>query len=87
MSNFIIQLADDHERSGLSDLIEALGIFLKYQDPDSPTHCEHDILCVMDITYDEVSDEDKKRLEELHFTWHGGAAGEPGWASYYFGSA
>jgi hypothetical protein len=33
----------------MSDLIKALQIFLKYGNPDSPTHCEHDELFVMMI--------------------------------------
>lgn len=71
----------------MKDLIEALQIFLKYKDPEWPTHCEHDILCIMGVTFDEVSDEDKKRLDELGFVWLEDACGEPGWASFKFGSA
>lgn len=50
----------------MKDLIEALTIFLKYGNPDCPTHCEHDELYVM-IDYADVSDEDKARLAELGF--------------------
>jgi len=50
----------------MSDLIEALNIFLKYGNPAYPTHCEHDVLTV-DIRPNLVSDEDKKRLEDLGF--------------------
>ena len=67
----------------MNDLIEALTIFLKYKNVKYPTHCEHDVLAIADISYDEVSDEDKKRLDELGFLW-----GEGGnWISYRFGSA
>lgn len=71
----------------MKDLIEALQIFLKYKNPTYPTHCEHDIMCIMDVTKEEVSEEDKKRLDELGFNWTEDAAGEPGWASFKFGSA
>lgn len=71
----------------MKDLIEALTILLKYDNPAYPTHCEHDVLTVM-IDPAVVSDEDKARLEELGF--HPGA--EDDWASecfqsYRFGSA
>lgn len=71
----------------MKDLIEALQIFLKYKDEEWPVHCEHDILCIMGVTYEEVSEEDRKRLDELSFVWLEDACGEPGWASYRFGSA
>gem|GEM_PF-744981 len=69
----------------MSDLIKALMIFLKYRNPDYPTHCEHDVLQIMGITKDEVSAEDAATLEELGFFWSqedGGA-----WISFRFGSA
>lgn len=50
----------------LSKLIEALNIFLKYQDMPSPTYCSHDKLTVC-IDPAIVSEEDKKQLEELGF--------------------
>lgn len=50
----------------MSKLIEALQIFLKYGDPDYPTHCEHDELTIC-IDPNIVSEEDKKKLEELSF--------------------
>lgn len=50
----------------MKELIEALQIFLKYDNPTYPTHCEHDVLWVL-IDPDLVSDEDKKRLGELGF--------------------
>lgn len=66
----------------MDKLIQALQIFLKYGNPKFPTHCEHDILMVM--IEEEISEEDKEKLEELHFNWND----EYGcWASYYFGSA
>ena len=51
----------------MADLIEALQIFLKYNNPKWPTHCEHDVLTICGVTPSEVSDEDKKRLDELGF--------------------
>lgn len=71
----------------MSDLIEALQILLKYRNEEYPTHCEHDILCIMGITKDEVSYEDRARLDELGFTYLSDACGEPGWASFKFGKA
>lgn len=50
----------------MEQLIEALQIFLKYGNPDYPTHCEHDELTV-DINPELVSEEDKVKLEELGF--------------------
>lgn len=66
----------------MSDLIEALTIFAKYQNPRNPTHCEHDVLRIMAVSQEEVSVEDVKRLEELGFFW-----GEECWQSFRFGSA
>jgi len=55
------------ERSeGMEEIIAALQIFLKYDNPKYPTHCEHDSLAVL-IDPALVSDEDKKRLDELGF--------------------
>lgn len=68
----------------MEDLIKALTIFLKYKNRYSPTHCEHDMLHVVDITYDEVSDEDKKELERLGFDW---CNEYDCWYSFRFGSA
>jgi hypothetical protein len=68
----------------MKDLIEALQIFIKYQNVKWPTHCEHDVLSIMDITEDEVSDEDKKRLSELSFEW---SDEDDCFQSFRFGSA
>ncbi len=51
----------------MKNLIEALQIFLKYGDPENPTHCEHDELWICGIDPSDVSEEDKKRLDELGF--------------------
>ena len=51
----------------MSKLIEALQIFLKYGDPDYPTHCSHDELTICGINPDDVSEEDKARLDKLGF--------------------
>ncbi len=55
----------------MKDLIEALTIFMKYTGPEehNPTHCEHDVLMVVGVKKSEPSKADKKRLEELSFTW------------------
>lgn len=51
----------------MKDLIEALTIFLKYGNPRNPTHCEHDELTICGIEPEQVSAEDKARLDELGF--------------------
>lgn len=66
----------------MDKLIEALQIFLKYKNEQWPTHCEHDVLWIMGVTEEEVSDEDKARLTELGFFW-----GDECWQSYRYGSA
>lgn len=68
----------------MEDLITALQIFVKYQNQQWPTHCEHDILMIMGIEEDELSEQDKKEVESLGFHWNGEY---DCWASYRFGSA
>jgi hypothetical protein len=68
----------------MSDLIKALQIFLKYKDESNPTHCEHDILCIMGVTQEEVSAEDVAALDVLDFFWH---ESNGCWASFKYGSA
>ena len=51
----------------MEDLIKALQIFLKYGNPQYPTHCEHDRLSVC-ISENDVSEEDKEELSNLGFT-------------------
>lgn len=65
----------------MNDLIQALTIFAKYGDPYSPTHCEHDQLCVM-IDPDDVTEEDQQYLQKLGFHRDDGY-----FVSYRFGSA
>lgn len=66
----------------MKDLIEALTIFAKYKNNENPTHCEHDVLYVVGITKEEVSEEDRARLDVLGFFYS-----NDGWKSYRFGSA
>ncbi len=66
----------------MEDLIKALTIFLKYDNPYNPTHCEHDELHVV-IDPEKVSPEDLKALEELSFTPND----VNGFSSFRFGSA
>ncbi len=68
----------------MKKLLEALQIFLKYQDMPVPTHCERNVFYVVGITEEEVSEEDKIKLEELHFRWE---SDMEAWGSYFFGSA
>ncbi len=52
----------------MKDLIKALNIFMKYNpNIHSPFHCEHDTLYICGVEPEEVSDEDKKELENLGF--------------------
>lgn len=66
----------------MDDLIEALTILRKYGNPAYPTHCEHDELWV-DIRPELVSDEDKRRLDELGFFT---SDSKLGFTSFKFGS-
>ena len=50
----------------MSDLIKALQIFLKYDDKEHPTHCEHDVLMVS-IDCRQVMQEDVEELDRLGF--------------------
>jgi hypothetical protein len=70
----------------MKDLIEALTILAKYlpEDTYAPTHCEHDVLYVPAVDFNEVSDEDKKRLDELGFSEN--TEFGDGFMSFRFGS-
>jgi hypothetical protein len=65
----------------VENLIKALQIFLKYGNPDNPTHCEHDVLTVV-IDPSLVSEEDLGMLQSLGFSPDDGA-----FHSYRYGSA
>ena len=69
---------------GMSDLIKALQIFLKYSDPEWPTWCEHDCLHICDIDDEKVCLEDKVELDKLGFFVD---EEEGGFYSFRFGSA
>ncbi len=71
---------------GMKKLIEALTIFLKYKDLEWPTHCEHDVLYIMGVTKNEVSEEDQARLKALDFIWSE-SDGEDCWLSFKYGRA
>lgn len=63
----------------LSDLIEALQILLKYDNPSYPTYCGHETLFVkVDPTI--VSKEDRERLDILGF--HCALEGEEEYDNY-----
>ena len=68
---------------GLDDLIEALTIFRKYGNPQSPTHCEHDTLYV-NIPFNKVNKEDIIKLHDLGFFEN---TKDVGFMSYRYGSA
>ena len=64
----------------MEDLIKALQIFLKYENPHYPTNCTHDKLYV-NINPEFISKEDKEELKRLSFN-----EDEYGFTSYRFGS-
>lgn len=68
----------------MDDLIKALQIFQKYRDESRPTICDHDILIITSINEDEISQEDRKTLNDLGFDWD---ENEEYWYSFKFGSA
>lgn len=70
----------------MSDLIEALQIFLKYGNPHNPTHCEHDVMLISGIEPLAVSEPDKARLKDLGF-YVSREFGDEGFQSYRYGSA
>ena len=67
----------------ITNLIAALGILEKYDRGSYPTHCEHDELFIVNVTYDQVTPEDRAELEALGF--HKNSHGN--WSSYCYGSA
>jgi len=70
----------------VENLIKALQIFLKYGNPEYPTHCEHDVMMICGIDPDDVSDEDKATLDGLGF-FVGNEYGDDAFLSYHYGSA
>tara|TARA_Y100000310_G_scaffold344546_1_gene457883 strand:- start:2984 stop:3331 length:348 start_codon:yes stop_codon:yes gene_type:complete len=68
----------------MKNLIKALQIFLKYGNPDYPTHCEHDELWICGIDPADVSDEDIAILDDLGFFVE---EDEECFKSYRYGSA
>jgi len=68
----------------MSNLIQALVIFMSYKNVQFPTHCEHDTLMVVGISQEEVSDEHIAQLEKLHFRWNDEY---DCWSSSFYGSA
>ena len=74
------------ERNGFAELIEALQIFGRYATTTfSPTHCEHDVMYIMDVHRDQVTAAELERLDELGFFWCDEDV--EGFRSYRFGSA
>lgn len=67
----------------MDKLIEALQIFLKYDNPTYPTHCEHDELWICgDYDPEKMSKEDLEKLDDLGFDWDGES-----FKSFKYGSA
>lgn len=80
----VVDLSD----RGMRQIIEALNIFLKYDDPAWPFHCEHDVLTVHIADPMAVSDADVQRLKELGFERGNpdAAGGESCFYSFQYGS-
>lgn len=70
----------------MEQLVKALQILLKYGNPQYPTHCEHDVLTICGIDPADVSDDDKKELDDLGF-FVSTEYGEECFQSFRFGSA
>jgi hypothetical protein len=68
----------------MEQLIEALQIFLKYKNSKYPTHCEHDVLYIMEVSKEDVSPEDVRKLKKLGFFW---SKDEDCFMSFHYGSA
>ena len=68
----------------MKNLIKALQIFLKYGNPDYPTHCEYNELWICGIDPADVSDEDIAILDDLGFFVE---EDEECFKSYRYGSA
>lgn len=68
----------------MSDLIKALTIFLKYKDSKWPTHCDHDVLSIMDVDIGDVSEDDVAELDRLGFFY---SEDEECFQSFRYGSA
>lgn len=70
----------------MSDLVEALQIFRRYGDEKWPTHCEHDLLYIIndEHAHTRIKSQDRKRLRELGFFW---ATDDRQWQSFRYGSA
>lgn len=69
----------------MEELIEALQILSKYDNPTYPTHCEHDMLYV-DVSPELVSNEDKKKLEDMGFFVSEDDVYSDGFTSFRYGS-
>lgn len=68
----------------MEDLIKALQIFATYTLTRRPTNCDHDVLYIMDVTKEEMSEEHIRAVEQLGFIWDDR---EEVWMSFRFGSA
>jgi len=68
----------------MEKLIEALQIFLKYGNPEYPTHCAHDELWICGYDWESFSQEDRDKLDELGFFY---AESDEAIKSYRYGSA
>lgn len=69
----------------MEKLIEALQIFLKYDNQQFPTHCEHDVLWICgNYDVDTMDSKDVEKLSELGFFW---SEEDEAFKSFHFGSA
>lgn len=75
----------DERKPGFQDFIEALTILDKYVTGHAGTHCEHDVLSICGVEPEDVSTEDKRRLDELGI-FDASDGGDEGFQSFRWGS-
>ena len=69
----------------MENLIAALQILAKYTNDKYPTHCEHDVMYVPNVNWDEVTPGDMAELERLGFFKDTECFHRRGFLSYIFG--
>lgn len=79
-----VNISKEEMPSKLTDLISALSVFAKYNDPIYPTHCENDVLYVVGFHKDSISPDDLRELDRLGFFWD---EEDEYFKSFRFGSA
>ena len=68
----------------MKEFIEVLQILMKYDNPDYPFHCEHDVLYI-GVDPEKVSEEDIAKLKKMGI-YKGEDEYSEGFYSYKYGS-